>query len=100
MHNMKNIIITSVFSFCLFADMAQANHVSDISIDLLMDINKPKETRNCNFIIQDGYNSDVTFHFVNEYNTNIDGSISFFDLDGDIWYIPAPYFWIYKNLNR
>jgi hypothetical protein len=94
---MKNITIASFFSFCLFVDMAQASYTSYVSTEMLMDINEPKETSNCKFIIHDGYNSDVLFHFVDDYDLNIDGSISFLDSKGTFWNIPAPYFWIYKN---
>ena len=47
------------------------------------------------FIIEDGYNGKT--HYINEYNRNVDHSITFVGDDGLLWTIPYPYFYIRVN---
>lgn len=53
----------------------------------------------CKFIINDGYNgiSESIYHYVDDYTTNVDGSISFISHDGSSVWIPYPYYYIYVN---
>lgn len=55
----------------------------------------------CKYIIYDSYTSpEVTEHFVDDYVVNIDGSISFIDIEGLMTTIPYPYFKIEENEKR
>lgn len=53
----------------------------------------------CKFCIEDSYNGNgkVMFHYINEYNRNVDHSITFVGHDGLLWTIPYPYFYIHVN---
>ena len=51
----------------------------------------------CRYIIHDGYNQDISLHYVDDYTCNIDNSISFIGEDGLVWRIPYPYYAIEVN---
>lgn len=51
----------------------------------------------CGYIIHDGYNQNISLHYVDDYTRNIDNSISFIGEDGLVWRIPYPYYAIEVN---
>lgn len=54
----------------------------------------------CRYIIHDFYGEAAEEHYVDDYVINVDGSISFIDIDGLITNIPYPYFSIEENEKR
>lgn len=102
MNTIKNIIIATMFSMCLFAE-ASSNKSSVEDISLRMDEETTEEVYEkmhdweCNYIIRDFYHGTVEFHYVDFYIRNVDNSISFIDNNGCLRRIPSPYYWIYKN---
>lgn len=54
----------------------------------------------CRYIIHDFYGAAIEEHYVDDYTINVDGSISFINIDGLITNIPYPYFSIEENEKR
>lgn len=96
---MNSIIATTTFIVSAAFSMAVINPKIHNNKPNVVEEEKIYHDWECKFIIEDCYTGyeHMNYHYVNEYQTNVDGSISFISHDGTNTWIPYPYYNIIVN---